>query len=277
MLNWSVSAVLHFAIKFHFPKRGYTEVKEKELDPVDKWYLHFAELPTDAIFQVLLGKVYLGAINILEPEEQLKRLFQKRPEDLSKVDSALVAFLDRYLYVMPEKFAISHWDCVLMSAFRAIVGMELKEAQLYLHANYESVWMWLAYLYRGTSRDPLGTLLWALALSQTDRSFVPLWLNLCGMKIKVPDDTYWDIGILGLVKLPGVGEGELDPLVFQGLRDLADALQKMPDPEQGQKWWIMKVRSMRARYPHPEEYWTKNFSGDDIASRWYRAMIENNV
>ncbi|MCX6766762.1 MAG: hypothetical protein NT170_03225 [Candidatus Moranbacteria bacterium] len=252
-------------------------MKEKQLSPIDKWLAYFDQSPTDAIFQVLLGQVYLGAINILEPEDQLKKLFRERPEDLHKFDRALVAFLEKYLFIRPEDYELSHWDCVLMSAFRAIAGLDLKGAQLYLHANYKLAWEWLTSLYEGTSRDPLGTLLWALALSQTNRELIPLWLNLCGMKIKVPDDTYWGTGILGLVKLPGGGEGELDPLVFQGLRDLADALQKMPDPEQGQKWWIMEVRSMRARYPHPEEYWTKNFSGNDTASKWYRFMIQSNV
>jgi len=242
---------------------------------VEKWLAHFAKSPTDAVSQLLLGNVYMGNLNVLESDEILQRLFQKRLEDLPKVDRAMVAFLKRYLLFLPEDFSMSHWDCVLMGAFRAIVGLELKEAQQYLRANYELAWMWLAHIYQGTSRDPLGTLLWVLALSQTDRDLAPLWLNLCGMKIKVPDDTYMDNGILGLVKLPGGGEGELDPLVFQGLRDMAGVLSNMPDPDQSRKRWIMKVRALRARYEHVEEYWTKNFSGDDTASQWYRFMIEN--
>ena len=237
--------------------------KSDFVSPVDEWLAAFKDQPGDAIDRLLMGRVYMGRLERNETDEILFRLFHNAGKAVkTTLDIGIRAWFEKYLLAAPPSLSANRWALILQNAFSVVIRLNLSQTQTYLLENYISAMTWLRVLYQGPARDPEAHLLRTLALCQRFRDLLPLWLRLCRLEEDRPLD-HASIGLLGLLKLPdeqGKPSGDLDPVVFTAIRDLAEAIDRQVTPKKsGKDFWLLQVRAIMARYPRSDRYWTEHF------------------
>ena len=251
--------------------------------PVDEWWDDFSERPVEALESFLLGEVYLGRLERNDPDEILYRLFYRAGKtSLQALDAAFCAFFEKYFQASPPDFSPSHWAEILESALSAVARLELQHTRLYLRDHLDSARAWLWGLYQGPARDPEAQFLRTLALSQPDRTLLPLWMRLSRLEEDRPL-LHASLGLLGLQKLPddqGQPLGDLEPAIFRALVDLAEAIhQQVADKKRGAEFWRLALRALMARYPRSETYWCDHFlplvsrTRDSVSAKWLGALF----
>ena len=223
-------------------------------EALQRWREDFAREPDTAFDRLVRGVVPLGGASQLSFGEILDALFE--PGDAT-LDTAAAGWLEkRILAPVPENTSLHRWVSVLEEYFRGIAAMELLQTSEILRRQHKRLRLWLHGFYEGPDRDPEGAYLIALARSQDDQRFSPLWRRLIFGE-ELAGRPYLGIGILGFRKKPeqvsressGVPEGLLQALV-----ELADK------PGTGQAKWKQTMRSLFASYRRNESYWVEHLA-----------------
>lgn len=254
------------------------------LSPIEEWIADFEKDPLSALDNLLRGRAYLGKLNRNETSEILFRLFHTKDSGVQHtLDRAMRDWFQKYWMAMPPSASSSLWAEILQNAFTSVQRLNLRETYRWLSDSYFRGCSWLRSLYQGPARDPEAALLQTLALCQQDQTLLPLWIRLCRMEENLPH--YASVGLLGLRKLPGIDgkpPGDLEPIVFKGIVDLAEAIDKRCKPhekEQGEHLWHLECRAIMALYPRSTQYWTDNFlplirqKPKGVAAKWLNNII----
>ncbi|MBF8275865.1 MAG: hypothetical protein HW390_938 [Candidatus Brocadiaceae bacterium] len=251
------------------------------LSPIDVWFSDFEKDPLSALDNLLRGRAYMGKLNRNETPEILFRLFHTKDTGIQRaLDEAMRNWFQSYWMAMPRTAASAQWAEILQNAFISVQRLKLCKSYQWLSGSCFRGRSWLRSLYQGPARDPEASLLQTLALRQQDRTLLPLWIRLCRMEEDLPLH-YGAVGLLGLRKLPeedGTPPGGLNPIVLQGIVDLADAIYHRKKT-QGEHLWLLECRAIMALYPRSTQYWIDNFSplihqkpiGD--AAKWFNKTI----
>lgn len=255
------------------------------LSPIEKWLSDFEKEPLSALDNLLRGRAYLGKLNRNETSEILFRLFHTKDAGVQHtLDRAMRDWFQKYWMAMPPSASSSLWAEILQNAFTSVQRLNLRETYRWLSDSYFRGCSWLRSLYQGPARDPEAALLQTLALCQQDQTLLPLWIRLCRMEENLPLH-YASVGLLGLRKLPGIDgkpPGDLEPIVFKGIVDLAEAIDKRRKPhekEHGKHLWHLECRAIMALYPRSTQYWTDNFlplikqKPKGVTAKWLNNII----
>ncbi|HIG93637.1 TPA: tetratricopeptide repeat protein [Candidatus Woesearchaeota archaeon] len=165
---------------------------------------------------------------------------------------------------MPSSISSSQWADILQNVFITVHRLNLSETHRWVLSSYFPGRSWLRSLYLSPARDPEAALLETFALRQYDQSLLPLWTRLCRLEDDLPLH-YASLGLLGLRKLPdkdGKPPGDLHPIVFKGIVDLAEAINLQYKPhkiKQEEPFWLLECRAIMALYPRSLQYWVDNF------------------
>ena len=235
------------------------------LPPVEKWQVDFEQDPLSALDGLLCERIYMGRLNRNETSEILFRIFHgKSTEDKHRLDITMREWLKRYWMAMPSLISSSQWADILQNVFITVHRLNLSETHRWLLSSYFPGRSWLRSLYLSPARDPEAALLETFALCQYDQYLLPLWSRLCRLEEDLPLH-YASLGLLGLRKLPDKDEkppGDLHPIVFKGIVDLAEAINLQYKPheiKQEEHFWLLECRAIMALYPRSLQYWVDNF------------------
>lgn len=214
---------------------------------VPPWLRRFSESPDEALHELLVGRAYLEHLNAAEPSALLCDWMASRGEDLVRhVDRALAAWISRHWgqTILPESAESALLSAQAWRHAFDVVGREprLTRSLKALRHRFPADRAFLASITEGRSRDSEGRAWLALALRQSDRSFLDRWWWLCDLPAEVPW-WYGRFGIHGLRHLPeerpGTGGG-FPSQVADGLVQLATALERRV-----QEGWLDEKKAER--------------------------------
>lgn len=124
-----------------------------------------------------------------------------------------------------------------------------------LRERLEEFASWLASLYLAPSRDPAAELWRVLALMQPDRRFLETWYRLCDEAGRGLPETYLDLGILGLRRLPGEDGSELSGPTTELLAGLFRWAVHLHPGDANRKAFQRRLRALMALYPLAPNTW----------------------
>jgi tetratricopeptide (TPR) repeat protein len=252
---------------------------------IEQWRTEFTQDPYDALDRLLMGRVFMGALNRNETSEILFRLFHTESREAQQqLDAAMQSWLSANWLTVPSTMPVSRWAAILQDVFFTAHRLNLTAVRRWLVQKYPRSREWLRSLYLGAARAPEAFLLRTLALTQENQDLLPLWLRLCRLEEELPRH-YAAIGLIGLRRLPdqnGKPPGDLSPLVFSGLVGLAEAIAAQTgshEKNDAENFWLLECRAIMALYPRTDHYWASNFfpligsSADSASAKMLRKVI----
>lgn len=249
------------------------------LPGLERWRQQFDEEPVRQLDRLIRGLVPLGSAGMLRYGEMFDQAFDSGDETL---DGAVVEWLESHiLEPLPPGMIPSCWADALNDLFRGIADQQLAETGRLLREEYERLRAWLQPLYHGPGSDPELAYLLALAFSQDDQRFSPLWRRLVlGQELheEAQERRGCDVGLLGMRKMPqadgrpqsGVPDALLKALVLLAECDWVDSEE-----------WEMRVRATFSGYPRSTGFWIDKFQAtiaslhEDTgrAERWLARLL----
>ncbi|MBW1614997.1 MAG: tetratricopeptide repeat protein [Deltaproteobacteria bacterium] len=250
---------------------------------VIKWELDFEKEPLTSLDNLLMRRVYMGALNRNEISEILFRIFHTSKADL--LDNAICEWLQKNWGKVPSSMPLARWSALLSQVFITIDRLKLNKSYKFACKKYIEDRIWLKSLYKGSGNDPEGSLLRMLARGQKNQSLMPLWFKIINMQEDMPTD-YASIAILGIRIMPekdGSPPGDIGDIVLKSFFDLAKALKKNQpyNLKKAKEFWTLKLSSIMGLYPRTEQYWIKKFiplatnEQNKTAVKWLNSVLPN--
>lgn len=225
------------------------------------WMDELDRSPETAVDDLLRGLADITPFERAGAADTLVTVFGALPAEDSRrqaLDEALAAWLAARRGEGPEvrcERGMSRYIEELIEALTAVSRLRLPGTADRLRASFASFRDWLTPLALGRGQDPALELWRIMALMQTDRRFLKDWYRLCEESGRSLHDGYFNVGLLGLRRLPapdGSEDGRLKPEVIAGLFRWA---ARLPPGQAGRKTFQHRLTALNVLYPRTPQRW----------------------
>ena len=231
---------------------------------LSRWMDELDRSPQTAVDDLLRGVADIPPFERAGAADTLVTVFGALPAEDSRrqaLDDAIAAWLTARRGDGPEvrcERGMSRYIEELIGALTAVYRLRLPGTADRLRTSFAPFRDWLTPLALGRGQDPALELWRVMAAQQTDRRFLKDWYRLCEESGRSLHEGYFNVGLLGLRRLPPLDGrknedgGRLNPEVIAGLFRWAAHL---PPGQASRKAFQHRLTALTVLYPRGPQFW----------------------